>query len=70
MGSVKASAFMSKEDEKIKPGSDSIHLRECQYTFEEPTFAGIPDTESDVKDKMKGYSLTYDSNEDCDGGKV
>lgn len=68
MGSWKASAFMSSADDKIKPGPDNIHQRSCKYTFEEPTFQGIPDTNSDLKDKMMGYSLTYKSQEDCDGG--
>ena len=67
MGSKKATAFLSSPDDKAKAGGD-ITERTCKYTFQEPVFEGIKDTESDVAEKMKGYSLTYTSGEACDGG--
>jgi len=67
MGSWKASAFMSNPEDKVEAGGD-ITKRNCKWTFKQPEFQGIPDTESKLKDKMKGYSLTYTSGEDCDAG--
>jgi len=65
MGSWKAAAFMSNPDPKFAGGD--ITKRECKYAFYGPMFQGIPDTEK--KNKMKGYSLTYTSEKACEGDK-